>query len=233
MRVWPGELDEDRGLVEEAVGSINRMTRGAALTTALAVGRYVEEAFFGGADGASGGRGAPGSKRKSEHASYRALARHPELDMGASTLWACVELGAQMELLGEELGRRLTWSDHKEIMGVRDPRARRRLAAGVVDKAWDRERLRAEVGRVRERQRGSRTGRPPKPAWDKGIGRIRRGLEVAQAGGEGIEVQGDELERMGAEKVRSAIAEVGEQIAALAALKAALEAGLQELGEAP
>ncbi len=233
VRLWPGEAEVDGGLVEEAVDWINGATRRAGLEVALAVGRYVEESLFLGA-GASGGGGRPAGQaraveRRREHRTYRALAEHPRLEMGASTLWSCVQLVGQMELLGEELGRRLSWSAHRELMGVRDRRARRRLAERASEAAWGRERLRAEVGKVRAKQRGARTGRPPTPSWRKGMARVRKGLELARAGGEVIEVEAAELERLGVGKVQETLAEVRAQIEALRGLEAALEAGLGDL----
>ena len=83
--VLPGELCEDVELVDRAVDEVNRLVNQGVLQTALAVGRYVVDHFFGGDYELF-------RRREAGHVSSRALAARERLTVTAADLWTAVNI---------------------------------------------------------------------------------------------------------------------------------------------
>ncbi len=79
MKLLPGEMTVDEGLVERAVAEIHRARRVGALHAALAIGAYVVATFFDSDLELF-------RVREGDHLSHRRLAAHPELGMPPSAL---------------------------------------------------------------------------------------------------------------------------------------------------
>lgn len=78
----------------------------------------------------------------------RDLAEHPDLPFSRMTLWRSIRLIEQHEVLGEELSRQLTLSQHRNLFGLRYT-LRVRLAKRVVRERLTVEQLKALVARPR------------------------------------------------------------------------------------
>jgi len=173
--ILPGEAEEDEALVTEAVDHINEVYTRKGLETALDIGQYLLETFFD-------SNAANFRDKGKDHESFRKLAESDALVMSASWLWNAVSVTEQYQLLPPEIAQALPFSHHKALLPVHDEKAKLRLAKKAADKGLSKRALEDEVKKVRQKeQTGARRGRPPLPAFVKGIGTIRKGVQLAQS----------------------------------------------------
>lgn len=146
--------------LEAAVIEVNRLSLRTGLKAVERLGRYLLDAFFeGDIEQFTRGHG--------EHATWRALARHPQLTPSASTLWFAVRTVEQLEQLPAGIGRNLTATHHRHLIPLDGP-LRLELAEAAAHEGWTVHRLRAEIA-----ERGD--GTEPGVARSKAIGGLVRG----------------------------------------------------------
>lgn len=175
----PAALVDER-LLGEVVETVNGLVVREGLRATERLGRYLLETVFGGQR--------PKEEELGEHPSWRALAGSSELRVAPSTLWFSVRTVEQLEQLSEEVGRALSPTHHRHLIGVRDLRRKRRLARRAVAEGWSARKL-AEVirGPVEEAVSSS----PPTPG--EGLREVREGVDPEQWA----------VERLGEEPTRS------------------------------
>jgi hypothetical protein len=222
--VLPGEAAVDEALVAQGVQDINAIYRANGLATARAVGEYVVAKFFGGdLDYAK--------KKHGKHVSFTALGKHADLAIGRTTLWYWVSVLGQLRQLPDDIAGSLSMSHHTLLLTVKDPAKKLALAKEAVTTGVGKRKFEVRVRQVRDEREpstGNSPGRPPLPAWAKGIGSIKHAIEAAMAEG----VTADDVVVQGPRKIRDRMAEVNEAIGLLEAFKASLTEALAGAAEA-
>ena len=125
------------GRLDEVVAEVNRLTLRSGLKAVERLGRYLLETFFEGETGRF-------VDEHGDHATWRALERHPQLTPAASTLWYAVRTVEQLEELPAGIGRQLTANHHRPLIHL-DAGPRLELAEAAVREGWSVRRLRAEI----------------------------------------------------------------------------------------
>ena len=123
--------------LDDAVAEVNRLTLKSGLKAVERLGRYLLETFFEGETGRF-------VDEHGDHATWRALERHPQLTPAASTLWYAVRTVEQLEELPAGIGRQLTANHHRPLIHL-DAGLKLELAWAVVREGWSVRRLRAEI----------------------------------------------------------------------------------------
>ena len=150
----PGQAVEDATLIGDVVAAVNYAYETGGLQTMRQVGRIVLERMFDGDIGRF-------HDAEKGHASFRALAKHPDLRVSASNLWYAVAIEDNFRLLGgaaDGLGA----SHHRRLVHVRDVAARAELAQQVVDQHLTVEELEEAIQSLKKPVAdGGKRGRPP------------------------------------------------------------------------
>lgn len=169
VEVLPAAASEH--VIEGVVETLNTMQRAAGFDFARAVGRVVLDSLYGGDMNAWRLRG-------ESDASYRKLREHAdkdELKISAVALYrsmALIELEDRLQITD---WKNLNITHIRSVFGLPDDQQKKLLTTAQA-KGWDGERLEAEVAKVRKKE-GDKRGRPPLPAFVKGIGALRRVIE--------------------------------------------------------
>jgi hypothetical protein len=108
-----GGMDLDR-----AVAELNRIYIGGSLRTVLAMGRYILDTFFNGDADAF-------LSHSPTSISLNELYRRNDLAMSRSTLGTSVGMLLQFEAMPRQLADRLNASQHRALLTVTDPQARK------------------------------------------------------------------------------------------------------------
>jgi hypothetical protein len=169
----PGGTVIDSLALDRAVIKIAGIYTKRGLETAISIGRYVLDTFFAG-DFESFRR--EGKK----HVTFRALAERSDLCVSHSFIWYAVAVLEQLQTLPVEIGWALQFSHHKLLLPLKDREIKVRLAREAVVEKMSKRTL---ADRIRELRRDSsvfsRAGRPPLPAFVKGLTQVKRGIERA------------------------------------------------------
>lgn len=126
--------------LDAVVDEVNQIWLAKGLEAAKAVGVYLLRVFYDGDLDAwrEGQADAPG---------VRALMGHPRLRMDGKQVWSSLRLVEQLEVLGPDVGGRLTITAHQALFRIEDARAKKALAKKAADEGWPAARV---VERVRE-----------------------------------------------------------------------------------
>jgi hypothetical protein len=147
----------------------------------------------------------------------RKLAQRDDLQVSYATIWYSVAVLDQLRLLPEDVGSALPMAHHKLLLPVRDPKAKVRLAKKAVEKQLTSRDFAEEVKRARAKEAdGPRAGRPPLPAFVKGLSRLRKVIEFATS----EELGEATFATYSPARARVLVGELDGQITALAQLKA-------------
>lgn len=150
----PGGMDKRGALVESVVLQLNNLCKHATFDFAMAVGKLIIDTIYSGELGAWRSRGV-------KSASFRKLAKHPDLPMSPSALYRSVAI--------YELGRRLgvdRWqfvsTSHLRLLLPLPGDRQRQLVQAAEAHAWSVQRLREEIAALdaesaRPRARGGRS----------------------------------------------------------------------------
>jgi hypothetical protein len=133
--VAPTQPDPD---LDRAVEDLNRIYTHGGLKTAVAMGRYILERFFG-------GDVAEFRSHRGDSISFRALHRRGDLAMSLSTLNASVAVYLQVQQLPRELAWQLSVTRHKALLPLKDPVVKEQLAAKAIREGMPSRELRREV----------------------------------------------------------------------------------------
>ena len=168
----PGQANEDAGLIDETVTELNAAVDRGGLTTMRELARIVLDKMF---------RDDAGAFLLSEgsHASYLALARHPDLRVSKTGIWYAIAIDALLRELGD-VDDRLTLTHLKRLVHVPDPTRRRDLAAQVDTEGWSGMALEAEIARSQPARSANapRIGRPPLPPQVKRFTKVERAVQT-------------------------------------------------------
>lgn len=207
----PGAATLETALIDEAVAHLNTVYTQRAMDTAVEIGTYIVDTFFGGDLHAF-------RTRERGHLSFNELAKHPSLQLDSVFLWRSVRILEQLEQLPSEHTARLSFSHQTELLPVRELKTKRRLARHAVQHGWTVRQLRAKVRTVRDKEIGNRTGRPPLPAFHKGLKKLLKAVDEAVS----EPVDPAVFERYPAEQVEELLASVDERLEKLEQLRAQL-----------
>jgi hypothetical protein len=163
----PSVADE---VVDEVVRELNDLHRGAALETALRMGRLIVTRFYAGDLTAW-------RRHTTKEASFRKLASRANSDLRISptALYRCVALYELVERLALDTLRNLGVTHLRLVLGLPEDQQRRLLAA-AEDEGWPSDRLEGEAARVRGKmpRKAGRTAMPPLIRITRTIGQLSR-----------------------------------------------------------
>jgi CheY-like chemotaxis protein len=168
------EATDQTFLVERVVGQLNAVCKKATFHFALAVGKIIVEQFYAGDLGAWRERGP-------KDASFRKLARHPNLAMGASMLYGSVaiyELAQRFEIADSS---RLSTSHLRSVLALTEPEQERLLRAAEAN-SWSVARLCDEIARTCPERAGNRGGRKRQARLALTLKRLAACLDDVQGG---------------------------------------------------
>ena len=174
-----GEAKVDKRLVTRAVAEINRRHAAGGTATALSIGEFILETFFGDDPAAFKERG-------KEHLSFRLLAERLEIQeefkISHVKLWNMVTLVGQYRMLPEATASALSLSHHRLLFPLQDKK-KKSLATKAVQGNWTRSKLEDEIrkNRAKEGKAGSSPGRPPLQAFVRGLSRLGKAIDMAEA----------------------------------------------------
>ncbi len=209
----PGEGVVVDQLVKQAVAQINHIYAAKGLETARDVGEYLIQTFFEGNPERFHERG-------KDHLSFRALADRDDLQVSYSFLWHACAVVEQLRLLPADVASALPLSHHRLLLSVKDPDEKERLAREAVERGLSKRALEAElVARRPEVAPESKPGRKPHPALAKGLTQLKKAVALAGSG---------DMAALDREKAKALLGDLEEQMAALAKLKATVEAVVAE-----
>lgn len=150
---------------------VNELSQNRGLQGATALGRYVLDTFFD---------GSPERFRREgkSNRDFRTVVKSPGLKASYSLLYYSVAVTEQLEQLPKNVGKKLSFSHHKLLLPVKDPRTKEAFARKVVDEDLSVRGLREVVARHRVEQASRvRRGRPPLPDFVKALNRLPRIVE--------------------------------------------------------
>ncbi len=139
--------------LEQAIRDLNALYVPGSLRTALAVAAYVRDRFLGGET--------EGFNQQLEAPSLRELAGRDDLSFSVTYLSDAIGVYLQHPLLEPALAQALTYSHHRLLLRVPNPRDKNRLAALAVRRQLDVEDLRREVRAYRASHHLPPIGLPP------------------------------------------------------------------------
>lgn len=171
----PGEGRLDAHALDDAVMEINQLVASKGLEVACALGRLLLRRFFAGDITQFRGR-------ERGHVTFRALGRRDDLCVSFTTLWYAVAIVEQLPSLPAEIARLLPVTHHRLLLSVADPALKVQLARRAAEERLSSRALRRQISRARQAEtRGSarRRGRPPLPAFAKGVARIEKAIALA------------------------------------------------------
>lgn len=213
-----GEEAVDASLVAEAVQHINGVHNEKGLETAREIGEYLFARFFAGSFEAFRSKG-------KKHASFRALAEHPDLTVSHTTLWYSVAVLDQLRQLPADIGGALPMSHHRLLLPVKDEQAKLELAREAVQAKLGKRELEERIRQAKqiESTDGPRPGRPPLPSWAKSMGSIQRAVNAAAAD----PIEDHDVATQGTDRIAQRLAEVDAAMERLAQFRVVLAAALE------
>ncbi len=158
--------------IGDAIRTINQITRSCVLDTALAIGRFALDEFFGGDPDAFRNRGR-------SDISFRALARHPDLRVSWTYLWYAVAITVQFEYVPEDIAYQLPLSHHKALVRLRDPELISDFAQAAAQESLTRHQLITRVDEIVgscKKGRGGGSRRTRTRTGNDGLGELAREL---------------------------------------------------------
>jgi len=154
------------------------------------------------------------------HVSFRELARREDLFVSYSFISNSLALLRQLELMPPEIGEALSWTHHKLLIPVKDPRAKLKLATQSVERGMAKREFEMEVRRIKDRERkASAAGRPPLPVFVKGLKRLSKAVALADSD----PLDDDVFDHFSPVEAKKLLLDLEQQLAALQMLKARVE----------
>lgn len=153
------------------LSQVNQLSQNRGLQGATKLGRYVLDTFFD---------GSPERFRREgkSNQTFRTVVQSPDLKASYSLLYYSVAVTEQLDQLPKNVGKKLSFSHHKLLLPVKDPRTKEAFARKVVDEDLSVRGLREVVARHRVEQASRiRRGRPPLPDFVKALNRLPRIVE--------------------------------------------------------
>ena len=153
------------------LSQVNQLSQNRGLQGATKLGRYVLDTFFD---------GSPERFRQEgkSNQNFRTVVQSPKLKASYSLLYYSVAVTEQLEQLPKNVGKKLSFSHHKLLLPVKDPRTKEAFARKVVTESLSVRGLREVVARHRVEQASRiRRGRPPLPDFVKALNRLPRIVE--------------------------------------------------------
>ena len=179
-------------LLDEVVQELNDIHRGAALETALRIGRLIVDRFYGG-DLTSW------RTHRAKEASFRKLAARADsnLHISATGLYRAVALYELTERLNLKDVREIGVTQLRLVLGLPEPQ-QRLLLAQAQENGWQSQRLELEASRLRARL-GKRSGRIPVPP----LARVARTISQLSSRARSMVREEDFVRPLSRDEVRS------------------------------
>jgi len=219
--ILPGESDLSPDLLDQAVAEINRIYVAKGLEMARTLGSYVLATFFG--DDLDSFQ-----SREKAHVTFRALAERPDLRVAYNTIWYSVAILGQLRQLPEDIAEALPLSHHKLLLPVHDEEAKEALARKAVEKGMSSRELADAIKKARK-GKSTGAGRPPLPAFVKGLTRMAKAIELATSEA----VDATTFATYSPEKARELVSGLDQQIEALQKLRDQVLASADSFESAP
>ena len=214
----PGEAEVDEEALDQAVEKINVLYAQKGLETARVIGEYVLKTFFKGDPANFHGRG-------KKHVTFRKLAEREDLYPSYSWIWKAVSVVEQLRLLPEPIRDVLPWSHQTLLLPLKDAGQKVDLAEKAAKGGWSKRKLDTEVKKIRARSKKSDgVGRPPLPAFAKGLRQMIKAVEFATS----ETVNGESFAHYDPDVAKELLESVDEQIAKLQGLKKEVQAAIKE-----
>jgi len=214
----PNPRDVDLVYMDRLVEVLNERARGEGLATSQNVARFLMEELFDGDFVLYRTRGRT-------HPVFRALLRHPKLNVSPSFLYYALAVHEQCHHLPSDVAAQLSLAHHRVLLPVKDPREKVRLARLAIRKKLSKRALEKEA-------RGTNCahphrGRPRTPDFIKGAHAVRRGLRTAAAD----RLDLDEVHRFGLERALAVVDGLRADIHKLDKLAKVLRERLEQAAE--
>lgn len=156
--------------VEQAAQEIGRLARSTPIHLAWAVGEVVVRRIFGGDLAAVATRGV-------KDASFRRLASHSALGLGASQLWRAVRVFELIKRVpGLARAKHLGIGHFRAVLGL-PVELQERLLAIAEQEEWSTGKIEHQASRLRHPDGPKRGGRPPTPSALRSVRRLARVME--------------------------------------------------------
>lgn len=208
----PGETGVDPRLLDDLVAAIRAASHDGGLEGALAVADVVLSRLF---------RGDLEAFRRSSrtHETFRALQAHPDLGMSRSALWYALAVREQITALPPAVALALPLAHHKVLLTVDGTVEKVALAERAVRENLSRRDLERIVRNQTPASVVRKAGRPPLPAFVKGLRRVDQAVDLATS----EPLSPRELRRLGRDDVKGLLRSIERNLTALDRLKAELE----------
>lgn len=219
-QLLPGEHDLDAGLLARVIADVNRLYLERGADTARQLGELVLGAFFA-------GEPTRFRERSRRHQTFRALCNDPSLQPTYSFLWYAVAVAEQYRQLPADVAEALPLSHHRLLLPIHDQATKLRLARKARDGQLSKRRLEELVRKERSRQpdQTPRGGRPPLPAFVKGLNRLKGAVDLAVS----EELSPSSFDRFPPDDARKLLSRLYAQIEQLSALAGSLRGTLERL----
>jgi hypothetical protein len=206
----PGEHYLDQELLERSITRVNAVTQdrnGMDATVALA--QAILDLLFD-------GRMPVFRETEKDHVTFRVMINDPRLEPSYNAIWYAMATLEQLFELPAEVAQALPVTHHRLLISVRDRATKVRLARRAVERGLSSRELASEVRRYRaDSGRAGRTGRPPLPAWVKGVKRVSKAVTLARS----EEISPDSLRHFKPEEARRVVADLDKQLQHLQLLR--------------
>lgn len=169
----PGIEMIDEGRLDEAVSHLNHLCVTKGLEMACGMGDYILKTFFK-------GKFENFHKWGSKHSTFKALMEREDTHFSASGLWYSVRIAEQVKSLPDkEIAMALPPTHHKMLTSIKDEDIRAELAEQAVSENMS---SRDFQELVRENREEFSSGRPPLPAFAKGMKQLLKAVDIATKG---------------------------------------------------
>jgi hypothetical protein len=160
--------------VGDIVREINRLYVVKGLETARVIGEYVLRVCFHG--------DVTAIHNRSRHpASYRELARRPDLKVSATFIYSAVAVVEQLRMLPDDLAGELPLAHHRALLAIKDESDKVATARQAVQGDWSVKKLRDHVRSITHKRDTESTkrhaGRPSQPPFARAIRHIEHAVK--------------------------------------------------------
>ena len=167
----PALAAQEQATLDNAVAYLNQAMCESGVRLAIVVSDYVISTFFGG-DPAK-----LSSRNSHKGASYAALCKREDLEMGRTTLQRLVRIGLQVKAMPPELGSALTPGQHRALLVVPEQEHKVELAKKALAERWTAEQL-EDVVAQEARQGAKRHEKAAVPEIVRKVAAVKKAVEA-------------------------------------------------------
>ena len=168
----PGEIEVNKKLLDDTVQKVNRIHLERAMELHHELGAFLIETFFLDVKNVQAKAGS--------HVTFRAIAKHKDLKVSASTIWRSVAYVAQLKTFPCPAMKSLPPTTVAMIAGVKDEKKKLEIASKAVEENLNQKEV-ADLVRKTKNQDESR-GRPTLPPVLKGMKQVESAIAIMGKG---------------------------------------------------